>query len=141
MIDIRPTQLGDIEEIIPNLRTHDKKTIERLRIDPVALLRRTFENGSPMMTATEDDVPICMWGLEKKSMLSTWMIWMLTTDEIDRHSIKFLRLSRTLVRVWAESFGTLEGMVDADFDVSVKWLRWIGFREVSDGEFKLMRYP
>lgn len=140
MIFIRPTQIQDIEDIIPRLRQHDRKTIERLRLDPVALLRKTYDNGSPMMTAEDDGAPICMWGLEKKSLLSSWMIWMLTTDEVDKHAIKFLRTSRIIVRTWAEAFGTIEGMVDSDFETSVRWLRWLGFHEVSDGEFKLMRY-
>jgi hypothetical protein len=141
VIVIREAREADIALIIPHLRAHDKKTIERLDLDPVALLRQTFANGSPMMTALDGDRPICMWGMEKKSLLSSWMIWMLTTDAVDQYPIRFLRASRALVRVWADTFGTIEGMVDSDFDISVKWLRWLGFREVRDGEFKLMRYP
>ncbi len=141
MIEIRQSRLEDIEAIIPRLRAHDKKTVERLNIDAVRLLIDTYRNGSPMMTATENGAPVCMWGIEKKSLLSCWMIWMLTTDFVDRHPIRFLRSSRTIVRVWAESFGTIEGMVDTDFEVSIRWLRWLGFREIADGEYKKMRYP
>lgn len=141
MIEIRKTELADIAAIIPNLRMHDRKTIERLRLDPVALLRRTFDNGSPMMTALVDGEPACMWGLEKKSLLASWMIWMLTTDLIDDYPIKFLRASRVIIRTWSDAFGTIEGMVDSDFETSIKWLRWLGFREITSGEFRLMRYP
>lgn len=141
MIFIRPTMMGDIADIIPRLRAHDRKTIERLRLDPVALLQKTFDNGSPMMTAEDDGVPICMWGLEKRSLLSSWMIWMLTTDAVDKHPIQFLRGSRRIVQTWSDAYGTIEGMVDSNFDISIKWLRWLGFREISGEEFKLMRYP
>lgn len=141
MISIRATKLTDIEAIIPNLRAHDRKTIERLRLDPVALLRRTFDNGSPMFTATEDGAPVCMWGLEKKSLLSSWMLWMLTTDAIDENPVRFLRESRKIIKSLSSAYGTIEGMVDSDFEISIRWLRWLGFREVHEGEFKLMRYP
>lgn len=141
MIELRSTRIEDIEAIIPRLRAHDRKTIERLSLDPVALLRRTFDNGSPMFTATVDDAPVCMWGLEKKSLLSTWMLWMLTTDAIDANPVRFLRESRKIVKSLSSAYGTIEGMVDSDFDISIKWLRWLGFREVRQGDFKLMRYP
>lgn len=141
MIELRTTIATDIEAIIPHLRAHDRKTIDRLGLDPVALLRRTFNNGSPMFTATVDGIPACMWGIEKKSLLSVWMLWMLTTDAIDEHPIRFLRESRKIIKSLYSAYGTLEGMVDDDFRVSARWLRWLGFREVSGSEFKLMRYP
>lgn len=141
MIELRETRAEDIEAIIPNLRAHDKKTIERLRLDPVALLRTTFMNGSPMFTATVDGAPACMWGLEKRSLLSSWMLWMLTTDAIDANPVRFLRESRRIIKALSDTYGTIEGMVDSDFEISVRWLRWLGFREVRGGEFRLMRYP
>lgn len=141
MIELRQTQEADIEAIIPRLRAHDKKTIRRLRLDARSLLYETYSNGSPMFTATVDGEPACMWGIEKKSLLSTWLIWMLTTDAVDENPVRFLRESRRIVRALYRDYGTLEGLVDADFDSSVQWLRWLGFREVSDGEFKRMRYP
>lgn len=141
MIELRKTIVEDIESIIPRLRAHDRKTIERLSLDPVALLRRTFDNGSPMFTATVDGAPVCMWGLEKKSLLSTWMLWMLTTAAIDENPVRFLRESRKIVKSLSSAYGTIEGMVDSDFDISIRWLRWLGFHEVRQGEFKLMRYP
>lgn len=140
MIEIRASRVSDIERIIPRLRAHDRKTIERLSLDPARLLRQTLENGNPMLTAVDDGVPICMWGIDKQSLLSPWMIWMLTTDAIDNHQVKFLRWSRILVREWGRQYGTLEGWVDADFGVSVRWLRWLGFKEIADGDFKRMRY-
>lgn len=140
MIELRETRIEDIEAIIPRLRAHDRKTIERLSLDPVALLRRTFDNGSPIFTATIDEAPVCMWGLEKKSLLSTWMLWMLTTDAIDANPVRFLRESRKIIYALSSAYGTIEGLVDSDFEVSVRWLRWLGFREVAEGEFKKMRY-
>jgi len=140
MIELRQTQLEDIEAIIPRLRAHDRKTIEKLSLDPVALLRETYNNGSPMFTATLDGEPICMWGLERKSLLGVWLLWMLTTDAVDENPVKFLRESRRIVRAFYRDYGTIEGMVDADFDTSVQWLLWLGFHEVADGEYKRMRY-
>src|SRR5689334_14792490 len=141
MIELREARVEDIEAIIPHLRLHDKKTIERLQLDAIGLLKKTFENGSPVYTATIDGAPAWMWGLVKKSLLATWVLWMLTTDMIHENPVKFLRQSRTIVKSLHATYGTIEGLVDSDFEISVRWLRWLGFREVRDGEFKLMRYP
>lgn len=141
MIELRQTEEADIEAILPRLRAHDKKTIRRLRLDARELLYQTYLNRSPMFTATVDGVPACMWGIEKRSLLSVWMMWMLTTDAIDKNPIRFLRESRKIVKALYDNYGTIEGIVDSDFEVSVRWLTWLGFREISDGEFKRMRYP
>lgn len=141
MIELRETEEADIEAILPRLRAHDKKTIRRLRLDARELLYQTYLNRSPMFTAIVDGAPACMWGIEKRSLLSVWMMWMLTTDAIDKNPIRFLRESRRIVQSLHNAYGTIEGIVDSDFEVSVRWLTWLGFREISDGEFKRMRYP
>jgi hypothetical protein len=141
VIKIRPARFADAEAILPLLRLHDQKTIERLGLDPLSLLKRTFDNGSPIFVATNDGVPACMWGIEKKTLLSPWMLWMLTTSFVDKNPIRFLRESRRVMQKWSAEFGTIEGLVDSNFAVSVRWLRWLGFRPVAEGDFIRMRYP
>lgn len=141
MIEIRQALFEDAVAILPMLRLHDQKTIERLGLDPLNLLKRTFDNGSPIEVALSDGIPACMWGIEKKTLLSPWMLWMLTTEAVDKNPVKFLRESRRVVKTWADEHGTLEGLVDSNFAVSVRWLRWLGFRPVAEGEFIRMRYP
>lgn len=138
---VREVVESDLTNIIPLLRDHDRRTAERLGVDPLLVLRYTFDRGSPMQIALVDDRPLAMWGIEWKTMLSVASLWMITTDEVQKNPVSFLRESRRVVKLWAETYGTLEGMVDSDFDTSVRWLRWLGFREVEEGEFKKMRYP
>jgi hypothetical protein len=38
------------------------------------------------------------------------------------------------------NYGPVLGIVDADFEKSRQWLRWIGFEEISVGEYIVMRY-
>jgi hypothetical protein len=141
MIEIREATFADAIDMLPRLRLHDQKTIERLGLDPVSLLKRTFDNKAPIHVALVGGVPACMWGIEKKTLLSPWLIWMLTTELVDKSPIKFLRESRRVVQEWSAEFGTLEGLVDSNFDTSARWLRWIGFRPISVDEFTRMRYP
>lgn len=138
---VRNVVESDLTNIVPLLREHDRRTAERLGVDPMVVLRYTFDRGSPMQIALVDGKPIAMWGIEWKTLLSAASLWMITTDEVRKNPIGFLRESRRVVREWSEIYGTLEGLVDSDFDTSIRWLRWLGFREVEDGEFKKMRYP
>jgi hypothetical protein len=57
VIKIRPARFADAEAILPLLRLHDQKTIERLGLDPMSLLKRTFDNGSPIFVATQQRHP------------------------------------------------------------------------------------
>lgn len=141
-MNVRPVVEDDLTNIIPLLREHDRKTAERLGVDPIDVLRYTFERGSPMQIALVEGRPLAMWGVEWKSLLSVPSLWMITTDEVQRNPIAFLRESRRVVKEWGETYGSLEGMVDSDFETSLRWLRWLGFHEVEslDG-FKKMRYP
>lgn len=142
MIEIRATEQADIEAIIPRLRAHDRKTIEKLNLNPSRLLHDTLERASPMYTCLEDGAPMCMWGIEQRTLTSNYMLWMLTTEFVDRNPIRFLRESRRFVQWGAATYGSLIGVVDSEFEISIRWLRWLGFREVSSlGPYKQMRYP
>lgn len=140
MIEIREVVSEDIDRILPLIRAHEQKTIERLGLNALALLEDTFERGRPMCIAEVDGEPMAMWGLEWQTVLSTPVLWMLTTDLVDRYPIGFLRESRRVVHEWREIYGPVEGLVDSDFDTSLRWLRWIGFREIDGGNYIRMRY-
>lgn len=140
MILFEPTTRWHIEMILPRLRAAEQRSIEKWGIDARALLEGTLERGMPSYTALVGTVPACMWGLEGGTLLGHYGLWMLTTDLVDEHPVTFLRNSRRFVEWAREHYGPLDGMVDAEYELSERWLRWIGFRQIEDGPVKRMRY-
>jgi len=71
----------------------------------------------------------CLFGLVAPSLISHCaMPWVITTPLVERHPIEFMRGSRRMLAHMLQLFPTLEGYVDARHDVSIRWLRWLGFR-------------
>lgn len=140
MISFRKAELDDGIAILSNLRLHEARTIEKLQLDAVDLLDRALRNEFPSFVCMVDDEPAAIFGGHSETLLGECRLWMLTTPLIEAHQIPLLRASRRFVEWMARTYGPVVGMVDSEFEVSQNWLRWIGFKEVHDGEFIVMRY-
>lgn len=126
--------------VLANLREQERKTIEKLCLDAPALLAKALDNGFPAFTLLIDDVPAAIFGGASATMLGEPRLWMLTTPLILEHQIPLLRASRAYVRWMYNQYGPVVGMVDAEFQKSKRWLQWIGFKEVQQGDYIVMRY-
>lgn len=126
--------------VLENLREEQQLTIEKLGIDSKALLRKAINETYPSMTVIVEDQVAAVFGVMKETLLGEAKIWLITTPLIEKEPVAFLRASRTFTETLYAEHGPLIGMVDADFEKSHRWLRWIGFEEVRDGDFKVMRY-
>lgn len=140
MIAFRKAQFEDGEKILDNLRFHEARTIDKLGIDARALLAQALMNDFPSWTCFIDGEPAAIFGATSDTLLGEAKLWMLTTPLIESHQVPLLRASKLYVKKMAEIYGSVVGMVDAEFEVSRAWLRWIGFKEVQDGDYIVMRY-
>lgn len=127
-------------EILENLRFHERRTMEKLGLDATALLAQAIRNEFPSFVCMVDGVPAAIFGGHSETLLGECRLWMLTTPLIEAHQVPLLRASRRFVRWMAANYGPVVGMVDSEFDISRRWLRWIGFKEIQDGEYVVMRY-
>ena len=110
-----------------------------------------------MVTSRAKQVRSCIWRNRHRTILaprdippdpSPWPFWililLLSIDQtlieqlrrgdrsafaavIERHQRAFLRRNREYVRQMQAAFPTLRNMVDARNEVSIRWLRWLGF--------------
>lgn len=135
----REGTLSDGLSILADLREQQCKTLRKLEIDPVLLLKKAIGRG-PATTVLIDERPAAMYGVISETLLGLPKIWVITTALIEREPIAFLRNSRRILRGFYEVHGTLIGMVDAEFERSCAWLNWCGFVTVKQGEFVVMRY-
>ncbi len=140
MIEFQKATLNDGIEILSNLRFHEQRTIEKLNLDAPKLLMLALRNEFPSFVCLVDNEPAAIFGGHSETLLGECRLWMLTTPLIEQHQIPLLRASKRFVQWMFAHYGPVVGMVDNEFEISRRWLRWIGFKEVEDGDFIVMRY-
>lgn len=140
MISFREATLDDGITIISNLRFHERRTLEKLGLNAVELLDKAIRNEFPSFVCFVDDEPAAIFGGHSETLLGECRLWMLTTPLIEKHQVPLLRASKRFVKWMFVHYGPVVGMVDSEFEASRNWLRWLGFEEVHDGEYIVMRY-
>ena len=81
-------------------------------------------------TAIHKGTPACMFGVVPILNDDEWKtgsIWLLGTDEIEKHSRKFLRASVGMLAYFQERWDILENVVPIDHKATLQWLNWLGF--------------
>jgi hypothetical protein len=140
MIEFKEACLEDGIQILGHLRGQEKRTLERLKIDATDVLARAIRNDFPSFVCWVEGKPAAIFGGHSETLLGETRLWMLTTPLIERHQVPLLRASKRFVKWMFDNYGPVVGMVDKEFETSRNWLRWIGFKEVRDGDYIVMRY-
>lgn len=140
MIHFREATIDDALAILSNLREHEARTVEKLAINAQELLIKALSGDFVTWVCLIDETPAAIFGATSDTILGEPRLWMLTTPLIERHQVPLLRASKLYVKSMSERFGSIVGMVDSEFETSRRWLRWIGFKEVQDGDYIVMRY-
>lgn len=85
-------------------------------------------SGGTGYTGMADGIPVCLYGVAPGSLVDpAGRPWLLGTNDVPYHSVKFLRESKRIVNEMREQFGNLYNYVDARNTVSIRWLSWLGF--------------
>ena len=135
----RPATFEDGLAILKDLREAQCLTLNKLKLDPEALLRQAM-NGSRATAAVIDGKPAAVFGVVSLSLVGLAKIWLITTPAVEKEPIAFLRSSRAFTQALFEEHGMLIGAVDADFPKSRRWLEWLGFVPFREGKITIMRY-
>jgi len=73
--------------------------------------------------------PVCMFGVTPLDILGgIGSPWLLGTEEVKRYGLTFLRFNKKYIPVMLELFPRLVNYVDVRNEISVRWLKWLGFR-------------
>lgn len=116
--------------LIPRLRQADKDEIWAAHgVEPRwGVLASLAVSRDTSYTGLADGEPICLYGVAQPSLLVlAGRPWMVGTDDVPKHSLKFLRESREVVRQMKEKFPFMFNYVDARHADAIRWLRWLGF--------------
>ena len=128
----RATQLHDVCELAPNLRSEDKREVNTLgKTSEQALVSgylfgrvcRSIINNYGQVVGMYGVVPA-----DKK----TGLVWMLGSDKLKKIKIPFLKESRTEVEGMNTLFPHLWNIIDSRKEMHLKWIKWCGFKIIGE---------
>lgn len=129
------TDLFDVLNM--KLREADLKEISLSLLDASVkrtLIRSIISSDEVYVMVAENNI-IGIFGI--KSLDTNIAIpWMVSTDDLLKHQMRFLRGSRDVIRRWLAQWHTLFNAVHSENIVSIKWLKWLGFTVKEDMKFK-----
>ena len=95
-------------------------------LSPEDALRQSLAASSTAFSGFADGKIVLMYGVAPDDA-GDGIVWMLASDELEKHQTAFLRRSKAFVNCVCSCYSTLRNMVDARNETSIKWLRWLGF--------------
>jgi len=119
-----------IREIAGRMRAADREEVFAASgRSPLSALSFSYRHSSEVWTALFDGRPEVMWGVGDISILTgIGAPWLLGTDAVERNFRGFLRISRDWPAQLLGRYRLLRNLVDARNTISIRWLKWLGFR-------------
>lgn len=125
---LRKATHADAVAIVPMLRTRDFDRLVELG-DPTQAVLDGLNNSIMSFAGEIDGELAALWGARCVSVLDDRAyIWVLGTILIDDHPLVFARHSRRALRSLTHHFRQVYGEIECDFELSVRWLTWLGAR-------------
>ena len=98
------------------------------RSRPLEALVNSLKSSERARTGLVDGKIACMFGVCRKNLMSKeGIIWLLGTDLLKKHSIRFLRENKKEIMDISKEFSILENYCDSRNKITLKWLSWLGF--------------
>lgn len=128
MIEFVPALRDHARALAPRLRDADREEVKaQSGLAPGAALLASVAMGNAT-AALEDGVVIALFGCPRWSVLGEGGVpWMLGCNRVLEIPTVVLRHNKRFVEQWRSEFAYLSNHVDARNEVSIRWLRWLGF--------------
>ncbi|WP_339084245.1 phage protein Gp13 family protein [Hyphomicrobium sp. ghe19] len=127
---IVPARPAHIRTIARRMREADRLEVHAASgKTPGQALAFSLRKSSVAWTWLVDGRPEAMFGVGDLNILAgVGAPWLLGTDVVLAHQMEFLRRSREWRNQLLQRYSTLTNFVDVRNEVSVRWLRWLGFK-------------
>lgn len=127
-IVVRSSTIEDVKYLSTRLKTADVKEIwDSHNHTPEQALRISLEKSYMCLTIDDNGKPVGMFGTTSETMLSeNAVVWLLTSNDINKIKIRFLRHCKYFISLMLENFNVLYNMVSEDNAESIGWLRHLG---------------
>lgn len=100
------------------------------RMNPEEALAFSLRTSSEAYLIMDDDTVIGACGVAPWENIHS--PWMLAADALNEKPMVFLRTAKPLVNWWRDRYTNLANFVHSKNTVSIKWLKWLGFRVLED---------
>ncbi len=132
---VRASRIEDIDFLRTRLRPVDCAEIQACGCYSGAAdaLAEGLRESALCFTALSPSTgePAAMFGLLLMPGDAFHHVWLLGTEEVERHAATFLRYSRRWVDVFL-TYGDIGNCVLATNAVHIRWLTWCGFARTAD---------
>ena len=123
--EVVPATVGDLYDLWMNLRADQMEDVsgasERELFDQV-------DKSVEVWCGKYQGRPVIVWGVLMPSILSsTGVLWALTSKEIEKCPLVFVRQSKIELERLRGRYHELTGYVATEYEVSARWLKWLGF--------------
>jgi len=127
-ITVEPTNLSDIVDLVNHMRESDKEEVLASHgFSPYHAAMYAYRTATDSCAFRVDGKLVAINGVAPLCGLPGGSPWMLATDDIEKYSRQFFRLTRDHVAAMLDSYGYLANFVHAKNTKSIKWLKWLGF--------------
>lgn len=129
-IQIVRARAAHIRTIAERMRQADRDEVwASSRKSPAGALMYSLRKSSVAWTALVDGRPEVMWGVGDINILAgVGAPWLLGTDAVEKHTVTFLRRSTDFRAQLLARYSVLRNFVDDRNTVSIRWLKWLGFK-------------
>lgn len=143
-VTFRPVAPGDVTHIAAHLRAADRDEVIATRgegADIEAVIASAVAR-SVLAWAADDGEPVAVFGLGAVSLLQgIGTPWLLGTDRLWRHPRTLIVEGRRYLSTMRTVYPHLVNYVDARNDVSIRWLKRIGFTLHDPAPYGAMGLP
>lgn len=142
-LTIRPTQERDIAMMKDSMRKEEIDEVwASYHFTPFQALSNSFYLSSESYTVVFRGLPVAMFGLvPDKNKEGCALVWLLTSTEVEKIWIRFLKLSRKVIEGLRESYPVLYNYVDSRYEKSIKWIKWCGGEVFAPEAYGIEKLP
>lgn len=131
-VPIRTAVVHALEDVWPvALRPEDAAELEAAGSTPEAAIAFSIHQSCYSFAVYLNGNLACVWGYRRTGFAAD--VWLLTTEEVNRHPFAFIKESRRLLHILQEEFSEIRCEVHADYTKTKMWLARLGFTNSGDG--------
>lgn len=127
-LSFRPSTEADARFIGAHLRAEDLKEVQLISdLAPPELLEQSRTASVWSRVADAEGVPAMIFGIAPSPIDGWGVPWLLATDQFDAINRRLVRRCHIQVKEMHTLFPCLHNIVHHGNQVSINWLRWLGF--------------
>jgi hypothetical protein len=113
--------------IVPYLRQADVAEIwASTGLSPAFAVSYSIAHSKDAWAVLLDGKPQAVFGVGNFGV-NSGVPWLVATDEIEKHPVRFYRMSKPMIAILRHKYEHLVNWVDARNKLSLRWLKWAGF--------------